>query len=201
MPAPRAIVFDLGKVLVDFDYTIAIRAIGARSKATAGDIARFLLHTTAMVEFETGLIGNEEFFQRVRDALGYQGDFAEFADSFGDIFSPIEPMIEFQARMKGRGMPTYIFSNTNDLAVRNIRSKFPFFGGFDGYVYSYEQRAMKPDAKIYEVVERMSGCLGAELLFIDDRADNVAAGAQRGWQTILQESPEKTLAAARMLGL
>ena len=60
---------------------------------------------------------------------------------------------------------------------------------------------MKPDAKIYEAMERMAGRRGSDRLYIDDRPENIAAGAKRGWQTILQESPEKTLAAIQQLGL
>ena len=60
---------------------------------------------------------------------------------------------------------------------------------------------MKPNAKLYEVVENRSGCRGAEILYIDDRAENVEAGAVRGWQAILQETPEKTIAQVRKHGL
>jgi HAD superfamily hydrolase (TIGR01509 family) len=60
---------------------------------------------------------------------------------------------------------------------------------------------MKPDAKLYEVVERKSGRRSADLLYLDDRPENVVAGAARGWQVILHETPEKSLAAVRKLGL
>jgi len=55
---------------------------------------------------------------------------------------------------------------------------------------------MKPDARLYEVVERLSGCRGAELLYIDDLPRNIEAGRARGWQVILQEQPETTLAGS-----
>jgi 2-haloacid dehalogenase len=60
---------------------------------------------------------------------------------------------------------------------------------------------MKPEAKIYEALEKMSGCRGPEVLYLDDRPENVEAGAARGWQVILQETPEKTRAAIEKLGL
>src|ERR1700722_14333301 len=92
-------------------------------------------------------------------------------------------------------IPTYIFSNTNHIQLNYIRNKYPFFSGFDGYILSYEHGAMKPQAKLYEVVERETGRRGSQILYIDDRAENIEAGAARGWQVILQETPEKTLAA------
>jgi 2-haloacid dehalogenase len=60
---------------------------------------------------------------------------------------------------------------------------------------------MKPSAKLYEIVERMSGRKGGEIVYIDDRPENVEAGAARGWQGILHESPEATRAALEKLGL
>ncbi len=55
---------------------------------------------------------------------------------------------------------------------------------------------MKPQAKIYEDMEAMTGKRGADLIYIDDRAENIAARKRtRGWQAILHETPEKTLAA------
>ena len=121
----------------------------------------------------------------------------EFGEFFADIFTAIPPMIEIHAGLRRRGIPTYIFSNTNDLAVEHIRRNFPFFRDFDGYIYSYEVGAMKPEAKIYEVLEKLAGRRGADIVYLDDRPENVAAGAARGWRTILHETPEKTRVALK----
>jgi len=201
MPMVKAVVFDLGKVLVDFDYRIAGRKIAARAKMESADLGRFLVHLPRIVRYETGLLTSEQFFQEVRAASGFLGDMEEFASLFADIFTPIEPMVHLQSELRRLGFPTYILSNTNELAIRFIRRKFPFFQNFDGYVLSYEHGSMKPEAKLYEVVESQSGCRGAEILYLDDLPENVRAGAARGWQTILQESAEKTRAAIQKLGL
>ncbi len=197
----KAIVFDLGKVLVDFDYAIAGRKLAARATMAASELGRFLIGVPLIVRYETGLISSEEFYREIKAASGYLGDLEEFASLFADIFTPIQPMIQLHADLRTRGFPTYIFSNTNDLAVRFIRRNFPFFHQFDDYILSYEHQSMKPDARLYEVVEERSGARGADILYIDDRPENIVAGAVRGWQTILQESPGKTRAAIQELGL
>jgi len=110
-------------------------------------------------------------------------------------------MIQVHAALRQRGVPAYIFSNTNELAVNHIRRSFPFYANFDGYILSYQHGFMKPDARLYEVVERQSAHRGAELLYLDDRPENVAAGAARGWQVILHQTPEQTQAEIRKLGL
>ena len=201
MTPAKAIVFDLGKVLVDFDYAIAGRKLAARATMAPSELGQFLIGVPLIVRYETGLISSEEFYREIKAASGYLGDLEEFASLFADIFTPIQPMIQLHADLRTRGFPTYIFSNTNDLAVRFIRQNFPFFHQFDDYILSYEHQSMKPDARLYEVVEARSGARGAEILYIDDRPENIVAGAARGWQTILQESAEKTRAAIQELGL
>jgi len=200
-PTPQAIVFDLGKVLLDFDYGIAAAKIAAKGKWPRDEVHRLIAQSPLLFRYETGLMTQNEFYSEIRESTGYLGDFEEFSSHFSDIFSPIEPMVALQAELRKRGMPTYIFSNTNDLAIGHIRKNFPFFANFDGYILSYEHGVMKPEDKIYEVVEKTSGRRGRDILYLDDRLENVEGGARRGWQVILQESPEKSISFIKDLGL
>ena len=195
MSQPLIVAFDLGKVLVDFDYHIAVSRIAARSKLPPDGIKTFLGQSHAIIDYECGRLTREEFYEQARKATGFRGTIEEFGEFFADIFTPIPPMIEIHSELRRRGIPTYIFSNTNDLAVEHIRRKFPFFRDFDGYIYSYEVGAMKPEAKIYEVLEKLAGRRGTDIVYLDDRPENVAAGAARGWRTILHKTPEKTRTA------
>lgn len=197
----QAVVFDLGKVLVDFDYRIAARKIAPRTRMSDSELMRSMMQSPLLAHYETGLIDREQFYREICAATGFRGSLDEFGGFFADIFTPIEPMIELHSALRLKGVPTYIFSNTNDLAVHHIRRAFPFFANFDGYILSYEHHALKPDPKLYEVVERQSARRGAQILYMDDRPENVAAGAARGWQTVLHKTPEMSRAAVEKLGL
>jgi len=186
------VVFDLGKVLVDFDYSIAARKVAARSTKSLLDLASLLSSSSLIVQYECGQVTRRDFFEKIRDAVGFQGTLEEFGDYFADIFTEIPPMIALHTELRRRGIPTYIFSNTNDLAVEHIERNFPFFKNFDGYIYSYEVGAMKPDAKIYAAMEKLCGRTGADIIYLDDRSENVQGGLARGWQAFLHETPEKT---------
>lgn len=201
MPQPSIVVFDLGKVLLDFDYSIAGRRLAAKANLSDEAVKQFLDQSPLLHRFETGLMTQQEFFEDVRQQTGYRGSFEEFGGYFADIFWEIPPMIALHADLRRIGIPTYIFSNTNDLAIGHTRHNFPFFADFDGYILSYEVKAMKPDAKIYGALEEMSGERGAEILYLDDRPENVEAGAARGWQTILHHDPVESRAAIERLGL
>lgn len=196
MTIPRGVVFDLGKVLVDFDYGIA-----ARKLAGTGSAQHLLDCMPVLLRYERGLLDTAQFFEEIRGLIAFGGTLAEFGSAFADIFWPIEPMIQLHAELRQRAVPTYLFSNTNDLAVGHIRRSFPFFADFDGYVLSYEHGALKPEAALYEAVERLTGWSNREIVYLDDRPENIEAGAARGWQVILQETPEKSRAAIQRLGL
>lgn len=188
------VVFDLGKVLVDFDYSIAARKVAARSRISLKDLASFLSSSPLLIQYECGLVNRQQFFEQIRGAIGFQGALEEFSGYFADIFTEIPPMIALHAELRRHGIPTYIFSNTNDLAIQHIGKSFPFFQNFDGYIYSYQVGAMKPDAKIYAAMETLCGRKGQDIIYLDDRPENVQGGLTRGWRAFLHETPEKTRA-------
>jgi FMN phosphatase YigB (HAD superfamily) len=198
---PSIVVFDLGKVLVDFDYSIAGRRIAAKSDLSAAEVQAYLNQSPLLFRYETGLMSRREFFEDVCAHTGFRGDLEEFGNYFADIFTEMPEMIALHAQLRQKGIPTYIFSNTNDLAAEHVRRAFPFFARFDGYILSYEVGAMKPAAKIYEALEALAGKRGPDILYLDDRAENIAAGAARDWQTILQTDPATSRGAIERLGL
>lgn len=201
MTRPDAVVFDLGKVLVDFDYGIAARRVAERGRLGAEAVRALIDHSPLLFRFETGLIDRRQFFAEVCAATGFTGSLEEFGRIFADIFTEIPPMVALQRRLRERGVPTFIFSNTNDIAIGHIRQNFPFFAGFDAYVLSYEHQAMKPQAALYEVVERVTGRQGPRLVYLDDRLENVEAGRSRGWHVIHHADPADSIARLQELGL
>lgn len=196
MSAPEVVVFDLGKVLVDFDYSLVAKRLQSKSTNDIGAIAARLDQSTLLIEYETGRMSTEDFFAQIQKLTGYDGTLEEFAVAFGDIFSPIDEMIAWQAELKAKRIPTYIFSNTNELAINHVASAFPFFGGFTEYIYSHIVGSMKPDAKIYEAVEAASGKAGEQILYIDDKIENIEGGRSRGWHAIHHVTPSETLEQA-----
>jgi putative hydrolase of the HAD superfamily len=198
---PSVVVFDLGKVLVDFDYSIAAGKISKLSRFNPDQTFDLLTKAPLLFQLETGTINHEQFYGEVCAACGFSGTLDDFCSTFADIFAEIEPMTKMHAALRAGKVPTFIFSNTNDIAIKHIRARFPFFANFDGYVLSYEHGAMKPTEKIYEVVEKMTGQKGKSILYLDDRAENIEGGLLRGWRAMLHETPEKTISALRHIGL
>lgn len=195
----KTFVFDLGNVLVAFQFERAVRRLQARSRISGPEMASLIDQSPLLHRFETGQMTEQQFFSEVRERSGFDGGFAEFKELFADIFAPIDAMIQLHAQLRAEGFRTFIFSNTNSIALDFVRRHYPFIRGFDGYILSFEHGVMKPDAKLYEAVETVTGASGSELIYLDDRPENVAAGAARGWQAILHERADKTLDRLRSI--
>jgi len=201
-PVPKVVVFDLGKVLLEFDFGRAARALSPLSATDPVGFRAAIDQSALLLRYESGGLTDEGFYGEIQRLTGYRGSFEDFAAGFSDIFGEIAPMIALQQSLRSRGIPTWIFSNTNDLAVSFIRSRFPFFGGFDGYVLSYQIGAMKPAPASYEAVERATGHRAADLLFLDDREENVMGAQARGWQILHHRDPSETVPRVhRLLGI
>jgi len=198
---PEVVIFDLGKVLVDFDYSRCASKLARQTKLPPPQVQRLIDHSPLLVRYETGQLDKTAFYREVCALTGYCGAQHDFEPAFADIFTPMEEMIGAHRFLRESGVPTYILSNTNDLAIAHIRRSYPFFSAFDGYILSFEQGVMKPQERIYAVAEQMTGRKGAAILYIDDRAENLEPAERRGWQVIHQVSIDRTLAKLRELKL
>ncbi len=197
MNRPKAVVFDLGKVLLDFDYGRAAHGLAALSSATAPEIRAALDQSPLLHEYETGLLSTRDFFAEAASRIGFKGDQEAFAARFADIFTPIDDMIALHAELRLAGIPTFVFSNTNELAIAHIRRNYAFYREFTGHVLSYEETAMKPTTRIYQAVEKVTWLKGADLLYIDDRPENIEEGRRRGWRTLLHVDAAETIGEVR----
>jgi glucose-1-phosphatase len=201
MKSPHVVVFDLGKVLLDFDYSKVGARLRQYCELSREEIIRTVNQSPLLYRYETGLLTTEQFFQEVKKAAKFSGEFQQFEPIFADIFTPILEMVDLHTRIRRRGVPTYVFSNTNEIAVRHIRATYPFFQNFTGYVFSYQHGSMKPDAAIYDIVERITNRKGEDVVYIDDRLENVEQGRARGWNAIHHAVPKETIRKIESRGL
>ena len=196
-----AVVFDLGKVLLDFNYGRAAENLSRHSRLDAVAIRKLIDQSPLLHRYETGLMRTEHFILEIRTQIGFTGSDELFSKLFADIFTPIEPMIELHTALQKKGFKTVIFSNTNELAIRHVREMYPFFNTFHDHILSYEHGSMKPHARLYEVVEEKTGASAGELIYIDDRPENIDSALNRGWQAILHTDHCDTLERLRRSGV
>jgi len=196
-PNSKAVVFDLGKVLLHFDFGIAAKNLARHADATAEEILAQINQTPHLHAYERGEVSSEAFYQNIGTLCGYHESFEVFSNDFADIFEEWDVMIEFMRSLKSKQVPIMVFSNTNEIAVSFIRETYPFFNEFDHHCYSYEHGMMKPTSALYEKVEQILGRQGKDLFFIDDKAENVEAAIERGWSGQIHIHPEETIPAVK----
>jgi len=196
-PRSKAVVFDLGKVLLHFDFGIAAKNLARHADATAEEILALINQTPHLHAYERGEVSSEAFYQNIGTLCGYHESFEVFSNDFADIFKEWDVMVAFMRSLKSEQVPIMVFSNTNEIAVSFIRETFPFFSEFDHHCYSYEHGMMKPTSALYEKVEQILGRQGKDLFFIDDKAENVEAAIERGWSGQIHVHPEETISAVK----
>ena len=180
-----AFIFDIGNVLLPFDFTIALRRL--REKSDVDSLVRAM--EPVKFAYESGAIGRAEFLERMRAVLQYTGTEAEFVAAWEDIFTENRAMLEL-VRALHRHYPLYLLSNTSDLHMDYVTRKYPVFGLFKDGVYSYRAKCFKPDRRIYEIALQQFGIAAGETLFIDDLQPNIDAARALGFHAIRYDHNE-----------
>jgi len=188
----RAVAFDIGKVLLDFDYLVLVRKMAPHTQWSEAQLNDYLNQSPLLARYESGELSSSEFFELIQRETDFTGGEAEFAALFEDIFTPISGMIDIHRQIAQSGTSTFTFSNTNEMAVRYISRTYDFWQMFNGHVLSYEVGALKPEAKIYEALEELSDLNGEDIIYLDDRSENCAAGSERGWQVCCHQDVESS---------
>lgn len=189
-----AIFFDLGKVLVTFDWNIAIPRLAAQNGNDPERVKQFLAHPLHDA-FERNEFGGDVFFRRGAELVNFQGSPHEFQTYWNEIFDEIPSNVALLRRLAAR-LPVYALSNTNPWHAAYLEEKFDWMNLFKERFYSCTLGTRKPDPEIYlEALNRAN--LGPErVLFIDDRQENITGARELGIQTIHLPSPD--LLAARL---
>lgn len=195
------VLFDLGNVLLRFDFDRAYNALAEHG----ADITALRSDAMSQVrdDYETGLISTEALYQRTAELSGYEGPQRHFEQSWQDIFEVNTPMVTFLEDLLSQGVPRYLLSNTNDLHVSHIEANYEVLNHFDDIIYSHLAKAMKPDERIFEQAITKFQLDPAKTVYIDDRADNIEAGARLGFQCVHYDpdAHEASETELRALGL
>ena len=184
----KAIAFDLGKVLVPFDFRIGYKALEGACPYCADEIRHRIKQTGLVQPFETGLIEPLDFFAQLSTALELSVDYEGFCRAWSSIFFGqliADPVLEsLAARYR-----LLLLSNTNAIHWQMIREKYRMVEYFHDCVLSFEERAMKPDPAIYRALLARAGCRPEECFFTDDIALNVEGARREGIDAVQFESP------------
>ena len=175
----RACLFDIGNVLVTFDYTRTFPRFSVRTERTFEEIHAHL--GAVVTELESGRMSSADFIARGVDFIGGGVSDAEFEDAFTGIFEPIQPVWDALETVTAK-VPAWLFSNTSELHERFLFRQFPGFSAFRGGCYSWRLGTMKPDPGMYEHALASLGVPAEEIAYIDDLPANIETGRRFGFR-------------------
>lgn len=179
---PEAVIFDIGNVLTRWQpEAFYDRTIGE-------DRRRALFAAVDLHAMNDRIDAGDPFRQTVYDCAAAHPDWAAeirlWHDRWPELAQPlIDGSIRLLRALKAKGVPVFALTNASGETLTNHADTLPFLRDFDRLYVSGRMGAMKPDPRIYEMVERDCAIPPDRLLFTDDRADNIAAAAARGWRT------------------
>jgi HAD superfamily hydrolase (TIGR01509 family) len=179
-----AVCFDLGKVLLHFDWQLMLDRVVEKSSLPPEEISRLLKEDRQVLAYEVGGITSAKFFPHLKKLLRYKGAAKELRAAFSDIFTPLPDHIALAALLAPH-YPLALISNTNEAHIVHAEATYSFFSLFHARIYSHQVKAMKPDRAIYQAaLAALGGIDPLETLFIDDIEANILGAVQLGWQTI-----------------
>ena len=182
----KAIIFDLGKVLVHFDFKRGYTALEGLCPYPAREIPKHI--SSELVErFETGLVEPRDFVEQLIGMLDLRLDYDGFVAIWNSIFTdtlvPEEILEGLAARYR-----LILLSNTNAIHFAGLRQKYGLLRHFHSLVLSYEVQAMKPHQAIYHKALEAAGCRPEECFYTDDIAAYVEAARKLGIDAVQFES-------------
>ncbi len=179
-----AVCFDLGKVLLHFDWQIMLQRVAKKSPLSPAQMSELMSHDPQILSYEVGGITSAKFFSHLKKLLRFTGTAKELRACFSEIFTPLTEHIALAALLAPH-YPLAIISNTNEAHIAYAEANYSFFSLFHARIYSHEWRTMKPNREIYEAaLTALGGIDPQEALFIDDLETNILGAVQLGWQTI-----------------
>jgi len=172
------LLFDIGNVLVTFDFNRSAARMAERSPMGQQQI--FDAIAPIKVPFEAGQMSPDEFIFRAMDAIDFQGTKEDFRHMWCDIFALNEPMALTLATLP-RKVPAYLLSNTNAPHLEWLLEQFSIFKHFEGGIYSHEAKTMKPEPGMYEQAVAKFDLDPAQTFYVDDLIANIETGRRLGF--------------------
>lgn len=179
-----AIVFDLGQVLIPFDYKFFVDKVNQHKNGLGEQfLEKYKIHYEIHRDFEKGKISEKNFIAQMLEYLEYKIDGETFCRYWSDIFSFNQNVIALLPELK-KHYKLYLLSNTNSIHKKYGYQDYEFLKLFDKIILSHEIGFLKPEEEIYRAVEKVSGFPSEEHIFIDDILEYVDAAKNIGWDGI-----------------
>lgn len=187
--AIEAVVFDIGNVLIEWQPELYFDALMGEERRRA------MFEEVDLHGMNERVDAGEDFRAMVYDTAErhpeWRDEIRHWHDNWVKLAAPaIDGSVTLLRALRERGVPVFFLSNIGEGPLTQGQEIYPFLSEYDRAYISGAMKVIKPDPRIYEMVEEDCGLAPETLLFADDRAVNIAAAEARGWQVHLFETPQ-----------
>jgi glucose-1-phosphatase len=197
----EAILFDLGKVIIDFNFELGMQRWAGNCRLSREEFERVIWAKDWIRRYERGEISTADYHRYLCDVGTLQMELEEFRQSWSEVFMPDLIVSEALLADLKRNYPLILVSNTNEVHVEFVAARYKVFDYFDHKIFSHEVGSLKPDRKIFEAAIAASGRPADALFFTDDREENVQAATRLGMHAHQFVSESALIEALRAHGV
>jgi FMN phosphatase YigB (HAD superfamily) len=204
--ATEFLYFDLGNVLLSFSHEQMCRQMAEVAELEADAVRRALFEgepeSSLQWRFERGDFDAATAYEHFCQHTGVRPDRAALCAAGSNMFAELPESVALVRRLAAAGCRMGVLSNTNPNDWEFVNQRFPFLREcFSHAVLSYEAKAMKPSATIYEYAARRAGVSPGDVFFTDDREENVAGALAAGLDAVVFTSADQISSELRRRGV
>ncbi|MCH5281599.1 MAG: HAD family phosphatase [Lachnospiraceae bacterium] len=197
----EAVIFDIGNVLVDFCWEEYLESFGF-SEEIAKRVAKATVLSSAWDEFDRGGSEEEELIDAfVENDPEIEAEIRQICKDVHDMLRKRDYAIPWIQELKEKGLKVYYLSNFSKKAERECAHTIDFIPYTDGGILSYEEKVIKPDPKIYQILIDRYGLVPEKCVFLDDKEENCKGAERFGIHAIRFTTREAAIEELKKLGI
>ncbi len=197
----KNIIFDIGNVLLGFDYWEFFQGFGY-DEETVARLAKATAQSPDWNELDRGVLSYETVLQRfVANDPELEPIIWKTFESLSGLLNPYDYAVPWIKELKEKGYKVYYLSNFFRKAEVDCAETMDFLPYMDGGILSYQDKVTKPDAAIYRLLLARYDLKAEESVFLDDTEKNIVGARKEGIHGIVFENKAQACEALRKLGV
>jgi HAD superfamily hydrolase (TIGR01509 family) len=197
----RAIIFDIGGVLIRVDISRAMNGLASGLSMTPQEVWSAIQRDPHWLDWQEGRISPGDWHLHLTKRLGVSLTFEQFSEVWNRALDPEPILSESFLEKLSKNYRLALLSNTDPIHMSHEEARFPFFRFFPIRIYSYRVGASKPNPIIYREALKALKVRAEEAVYIDDVAAYAEAAERLGMAGIVFQSAEQLHSDLRNLGI
>ena len=197
----RAIIFDIGRVLIRVDVSRAMDGLASGLSLTPKEVWSAIEKDPRWLDWQEGRISPRDWHLHITKRLGASLTFDQFTEVWNRALDPNPIHSEAFLEKLSKNYRLALLSNTDPIHMSNEEARFPFFRFFPMRIYSYRVGTSKPNPIIYRKALQACKVRAEEAVYIDDVAAYAEAAQRLGMSGIVFQSPAQLQSDLRKLGI